>query len=182
MSATRTIVKTCHQLGAALDPPVKSRQVSEYLSRGMPREPDGGYCVEDCQEWADDNIRQPSGNHSMRRPTLRNDADWWNRYAGMNEFEVHKEEYRQGMSGFSTGWNGFVMPAIRRILKALEDQLDTAARKEIVSALEDASQGMRKAWGGDEYPESEADTKAEYRTLHQWARGKPASKPAVKTK
>lgn len=162
LKPNRTIAKNRTDLGEALDPPVRSRQVSEYLSRGMRAEPGGGYDVAACQEWVDLNVREQTGNHSKRQPHGI-------KYP-TNEFERHQEEYRVAMDGFSSGWSCFVLPAISRILVALEDRLDTATRREIVEALSDASRRMRAAWGGMENDDDEQDHNISFEELRAWAR------------
>jgi phage terminase Nu1 subunit (DNA packaging protein) len=50
------------------------RQITEYQQRGMPREQDGRYCVEDCQAWLAANIKPTGRNDDKPDPSER--AQW----------------------------------------------------------------------------------------------------------
>jgi phage terminase Nu1 subunit (DNA packaging protein) len=119
----RTVVRTKPQLAAEIDRGV--RQITEYLQRGMPREPGGGYCVEDCQAWIEANIRPTGRGDESDEQSQR---AYWEEYkvreqALLEELKRKREEGKLvEIEPILNEWKQHISEA-RSLLEALPDRL-----------------------------------------------------------
>lgn len=86
---TRRIVKTRRELASALG--LKSEEtISRYCARGMPQEANGGFDVEKCQKWRQENIRPRSDGERLTKWKARHERE----KAKLARLKRQKEEGR----------------------------------------------------------------------------------------